>query len=113
MATINTRTAAYHAWGDGCDAWRLVTSAGLGVILERVPPGRGEVRHRHRHARQVFFVLSGVATFELGEQTFTLEARDAIEVAPGVTHSIRNQGTSDLEFLVIAQPDSLGDREPA
>lgn len=113
MATISARTAPYHAWGDGCDAWRLVTSPGLGIIQERVPPGLGEVRHLHRGARQVFYVLAGTATFELGEQTFALEPRDAIEVPPGVPHSIRNHGAVDLEFLVIAQPDSLGDREPA
>lgn len=111
MAAINTRTAPHHGWGDGCDAWRLVTSSGLGVIQERVPPGRGEVRHLHRRARQVFFVLAGDATFELGDETFALAPHDAIEVAPGVPHSIRNEGTIDLEFLVIAQPDSLGDRE--
>ena len=113
MSAINTRTAPHHDWGDGCDAWRLVTSDGLGVIQERVPPGRGEVRHLHRRARQVFFVLAGTATFELGDRAFVLGPRDAIEVPPEVPHSIRNQGAVDLEFLVIAQPDSLGDREPA
>lgn len=113
MSRINASMAPHHGWGDGCDAWRLVTSQGLGVIQERVPPGKGEVRHLHRRARQVFFVLSGTATFELGDQTFVLEPLDAIEVPPEVAHSIRNQGDVDLDFLVIAQPDSQGDREPA
>lgn len=78
-----------------------------------MPPGRGETRHLHRRARQVFFVLSGTATFELGDQTFVLGPQEGIEVSPEVPHLIRNDGAVDLEFLVIAQPDSLGDREPA
>jgi len=32
------------------------------VIRERIPPGRGEVRHYHPRARQCFFVLSGQIT---------------------------------------------------
>jgi mannose-6-phosphate isomerase-like protein (cupin superfamily) len=110
---INAKNAAHHAWGEGCDAWRLLTSPELGIIQERVPPGSGETRHVHRRARQFFFVLAGTASFELAGQWHVLHARDGIEVPPNAPHLIRNDSLEVLEFLVIAQPDSRDDRAPA
>jgi mannose-6-phosphate isomerase-like protein (cupin superfamily) len=110
---INARTAEHYVWGEGCDAWRLVAQEGLGVVQERVPPGAGETRHLHRAARQFFFVLSGVATFELAGRTYTLRPHDGIEVPPGAPHRIANESAEDLVFLLVAQPNSRGDRVPA
>jgi len=38
---------------------------------------------------------------------------DGVEVAPGTPHRILNPGSTELSFLVISQPHSHGDREPA
>jgi mannose-6-phosphate isomerase-like protein (cupin superfamily) len=113
MTILDIHSCPHHSWGDGCDAWRLITSAELGVVLERVPPGRTESRHRHQRARQVFFVLAGTATFELDGEVISLARHQAIHVPAGAPHLIRNDGEQVLEFLLIAQPDSLGDRSPA
>jgi mannose-6-phosphate isomerase-like protein (cupin superfamily) len=110
---FTTKTAEHYAWGDGCDAWRLVAHEGLGVVLERIPPGAGESRHLHRRARQVFFVVSGVASFELDGRTFTLHPREGVDVPPGAPHRIWNEAADDLVFLLVAAPTSRGDREPA
>lgn len=110
---INARTAEHHVWGAGCDAWRLVSHDELGVVQERVPPGMGETRHLHHRARQFFFVLSGVATFELDDRTYELHPHDGIDVPPGVPHRIFNEGGEDLVFLLVAQPSSRSDRSPA
>ena len=110
MAPISIDTAEHYLWGDAADGWHLVQTAGLSVIQERMPLGTAEVRHSHRHARQFFFILAGQASFELGGQVVMLQARQGIEVAPGVAHQIRNSGQQALEFLVISQPPAHGDR---
>jgi mannose-6-phosphate isomerase-like protein (cupin superfamily) len=107
---ISKDTAEHYTWGDSCDGWRLVDRAGLSVIHERMPPGTAEVWHRHQVARQIFFVLSGMATIELGGQIQILRAQQGIEIAPGLPHQMRNDSNADVEFLVISQPTTRGDR---
>ena len=113
MPKIGVTNAEHYSWGHGCDGWHLVNTPGLSIIQERIPPGEGETRHRHRHARQFFFVLSGQARFELGDTTLELGPNDGVEVAPGTPHRILNPGSTELSFLVISQPHSHGDRESA
>ena len=75
-----------------------------------MPPHTSEIRHAHVQARQFFWIISGVATFELEGVTHSLEARQGIEVAPGAAHQMRNDGDQPLEFLVVSTPPSQGDR---
>lgn len=110
---ISNANAEHYVWGGVCDGWHLVDHASLSVIRERVPCGAAEVRHRHRSARQFFYVLSGVATLEVDGQTHTLAPGEGVEVPPGVPHQLANRGTEPLEFLVVSQPHSHGDRESA
>lgn len=110
---ISIATAPHYAWGDGCDGWHLVQAAGLSVIQERMPAGTREVRHRHAQARQFFYVLAGALEVEIEGRVHALTARSGLEVAPGAAHEVRNRGPQRVEFLVISQPPSHGDRELA
>jgi mannose-6-phosphate isomerase-like protein (cupin superfamily) len=107
---ISRHTAEHYTWGANCDGWHLVKRAELSVIQERMPPGTAEVRHYHQRARQFFFVLAGTATFDLDGERKTLGPQQGIEVPPGAPHHIRNETQSDLEFIVVSQPASHGDR---
>jgi mannose-6-phosphate isomerase-like protein (cupin superfamily) len=106
-------TAPHYVWGVDCDGWRLVDGRDLSVIHERMPPGRQEVRHRHSKARQFFFVLSGRLTLEVDGRSHSLTERCGLEIAPGSPHQAINAGAEPVEFLVISQPTTQGDREPA
>lgn len=107
---ITRETAPHYTWGTNCAGWHLVQHATLSVIQERMPPGTAEVKHYHQHARQFFFILSGIATFEVADQQTMLGPQTGVEVPPGTPHCIRNAAHTDLEFLVISQPPSHGDR---
>ena len=108
---ISRTTADHYIWGDGCDGWPLARAAGvLSVIEERMPPGTRETRHRHAHARQFFYVLSGVLTMEVEGTRHRLGARSAIELPPGAAHQALNESDVDAEFLVVSTPPSHGDR---
>jgi mannose-6-phosphate isomerase-like protein (cupin superfamily) len=43
----------------------------------------------------------------------SLDAGVGLEVAPGAAHQALNRSSADVEFLVISQPPSHGDREEA
>jgi mannose-6-phosphate isomerase-like protein (cupin superfamily) len=110
---ISKDTAEHYTWGDGCDGWHLVKQAALSIIHESMPPGTAEVRHYHERAQQFFFVLSGEATLEINQERQIIQPFQGVEVPPGVPHQIFNCSGADLEFLVISQPTTRGDRVSA
>jgi mannose-6-phosphate isomerase-like protein (cupin superfamily) len=107
---ISKHNAEHYIWGDVCDGWHLVKQKELSVIHERMPSGTAEARHYHNQARQFFFVLIGTAILEVDGRRETIRAFEGVEVPPGIPHQMFNLSEEDLEFLVISQPTSKGDR---
>jgi mannose-6-phosphate isomerase-like protein (cupin superfamily) len=100
----------HYAWGDGCDGWHLVKQENLSVIEERMPAGTAEVRHYHNAAQQFFYILAGEAEMEVDGETVTLTRGQGLYIPPRTPHRIRNASEAAVEFLVISQPPSHGDR---
>ena len=107
---IQRTTNNHYSWGNGCSGWHLVQSPSLSVIEELMPPDTGETRHRHKVAQQFFRILSGTATFEIGNEIVVVERGSGLHIPPNTPHRIRNDQTEDLEFLVISEPTTRGDR---
>ena len=112
MSLRSTRraSAGHYTWGQGCDGWRLLKQENLSLIEERMPPGSAEVRHYHDAARQFFYILAGEAVMEVDGETLTLARGDGLHIPPGTPHRMRNVSAEAVEFLVISQPPSHGDR---
>src|SRR5258708_40133715 len=110
---ISVANAEHYTWGANCDGWHLVRTPELSVIQERVPPGGRETPHLHSRARQFFFILEGEAVLEVAGRRHVLPARGGLEVEPGAAHQFRNESDRDVVFLVISQPPSQADRQPA
>jgi mannose-6-phosphate isomerase-like protein (cupin superfamily) len=110
LSPTSRSTADHYAWGGTSDGWHLVRGAALSVIEERMPPGAAEVRHRHAHSRQFFYVLAGTLTMEVEGTRHLLAARTGLELPPGTAHQAINETAADVEFLVVSAPPSHGDR---
>ena len=82
----------------------------MSIIEESMPPNTSEVKHYHNKAQQFFYILKGNAVFELDNTTLHIGEREGIYIGRQVIHQIRNEGSTDLEFLVISEPTSKGDR---
>jgi mannose-6-phosphate isomerase-like protein (cupin superfamily) len=109
---ISRDNAEQYAWGERCQGWRLVSNADLSVIEEIMPPGTEEQIHRHRLAQQFFYILSGEAVMEFGDQKVAMGPGQGVTVNPDVAHRIRNLSNTEVRFLVISQPSTRnGDRE--
>ena len=106
----STENAEHYTWGAQCDGWQLLRSDSLSVIQERMPPGTSEQLHFHEHAQQVFYILSGTATFEVEGETKMVIPNQSIHIPAKTRHRIFNDGDLDLHFLVISEPKSRGDR---
>lgn len=106
----NKESSEHYNWGDKCDAWKLLTTDQLSVIEERMAAGTEEALHFHQKAQQFFYVLSGIATFEIEGQNIEVNKNEGIRINPGQQHKIKNTQDQELTFLVISQPNAHGDR---
>lgn len=107
---IDRDSAEHRAWGDGCEAWTFVAHPDLHVMLERMPAGTAERPHRHAHVRQLYFILSGSATVLVDGDEAQLDRGQALAIAPGSAHQMRNDSAHPLEFLVISSSAPREDR---
>lgn len=107
---ISKDTAEHYVWGTYCDGWHLLKEKSLSIIHERMPPGTAETRHYHNQSRQFFFILLGQATIEMNGEIYEVNQQEGLEVPPLTPHQIFNRTNTEIEFLVISQPTTKGDR---
>lgn len=107
---VSRENGNHYIWGNNCHGWHLAATPNLSVIHELVPSGCSEKKHLHQKSEQFFFILSGVATFEMNGEVHTIKARAGIQIPPMIPHCLSNTGTEDLEFIVVSAPPSHGDR---
>jgi mannose-6-phosphate isomerase-like protein (cupin superfamily) len=110
LNAISRVNGAHYVWGERCHGWRLVSEADLSVIEEEMPAGGTEVRHSHRKAQQVFYMLDGNALMEVEGRIVSLSTGQGLRIPSGVRHRIFNHSAASIRFLVISQPTSAGDR---
>ncbi|GLX68326.1 cupin domain-containing protein [Paenibacillus glycanilyticus] len=107
------QNAEHYIWGDQCDGWHLLKQQDLSIIHERMPAHTAETRHSHEKSQQYFFVLEGTATIEIAGESFELKTHEGIHVKPNTPHQMYNRSSGDIQFLVISEPTTRGDRFPA
>lgn len=110
MQVIDSTNAEHYQWGIVCDGWRFLDLPHLSVIQERVPPSAGETEHSHSQAHQLFYVLSGTGTLEVGGTSVSFTSGQGIHIPPGTRHRFANHSDQDVVFLVISAPSTRGDR---
>jgi mannose-6-phosphate isomerase-like protein (cupin superfamily) len=99
-----------YQWGGGCFGWHLLDNSDLSVIQESMPVDTHEGRHFHNNAQQFFYILAGIATFNIDGKNLQVKKHESIHIEKGQAHRIANKGDCQLEFLLISQPHAHGDR---
>lgn len=107
---IDRQSAQHYLWGDDCDSWVFVETDGLSVKQESMPPSTREKLHFHTNAQQFFYIQRGTATFYLEEEKMLVTQEKGILIQPETKHYIANETNDRLDFLVISQPTTRGDR---
>lgn len=111
MQALNKSKALQHyKWGNNCDGWVLVDSDELSVKQELMPKQTAESLHYHKKAQQFFFILKGIATFEVEGRSFSINENEGFYIPAGKKHRILNNSDSNLEFILSSQPSTNNDR---
>jgi mannose-6-phosphate isomerase-like protein (cupin superfamily) len=64
----------------------------------------GPPLHSHERLHDMFYVLEGLLTMRIGEETREVEAGTFVCVPPGVAHTFSNPGNSAVRFLNFNTP---------
>ncbi len=99
----------YH-WGTNCSGWYLVKSEKLSVTEELMPANTTEHKHNYNFSKHYFYILKGTETFEIEKEILEANKGEGIHIYPQVVHRISNDKSSDLEFVLISQTTTRGDR---
>jgi mannose-6-phosphate isomerase-like protein (cupin superfamily) len=79
----------------------------------RYPPGARGKRHADRVQEEVFVVLDGALTVDLGEppERHELERGSVLVVQPGTILQLRNAGDDELVLFIYGAPPEQGGAE--
>ena len=66
-----------------------------------ISPGSSEGLHRHPKVGEVYYVISGDGEVKVNSETSPIHKGDGIPVLPNDPHSLTNNGSQDLELMII------------
>lgn len=107
---INKENTKHYKWGNNCDSWIFHESQNLSVKYESMPPNTLEVLHYHNYAQQFFYILKGEATFKINNEITKVKPNEGLAVLSKEKHFIKNELSTNLDFLVISQPNADSDK---
>lgn len=70
----------------------------------RLPPGASTTGHHHVKTEEIYYVLEGQGTMQIGDDRQPVGIGDAIAIPPGAFHQITNTGQTALKFLCCCAP---------
>jgi mannose-6-phosphate isomerase-like protein (cupin superfamily) len=77
----------------------------FGFYYGRMEPGCEIAREIHPDTTETVYILAGNAVGVVGDREVVLEPGHVLHVDKNVHHGLRNVGKTQLEFLVIGNPD--------
>lgn len=111
MQVLNKHNVLHnYKWGNNCDGWVLVDTNELTVKQKLMPAQTAESLHYHKKSQQFFFILKGIATFEVDGKIFSVKENEGFHTPADKKHRIINNTNSDLEFILSSQPSTNNDR---
>jgi mannose-6-phosphate isomerase-like protein (cupin superfamily) len=67
-------------------------------------PGQEQRLHRHSRSDKVYYVMSGCATIQVGEEVAEVESGVAVLAPAGLLHGVTNRSGDPVTLLVFMAP---------
>ena len=97
--------ADYPEYGEQRWYTSALAAEGVSFSWRRMLPGtggRGSYGHRHPGQEEVYFVISGVVTFKVGDDIFEAGPQTAVRVAGDAFRSVHNDADREAELLILS-----------
>jgi mannose-6-phosphate isomerase-like protein (cupin superfamily) len=83
--------------------WDYLINSEVGLSYQQLNMrGPRSGRYLNKKCHEIYFVISGVATFFVGDDEYSVGAKDIVVVEPGTPHHIE---TRKLTYVTITRPD--------
>jgi mannose-6-phosphate isomerase-like protein (cupin superfamily) len=66
-----------------------------------IPPGASEGLHYHNGVEEIYYVMDGSGQVRVNDETEPIRKGDAVPILFREAHSFSNNGSSDLELMII------------
>ncbi len=76
----------------------------LSLADARVPPGRTTILHIHRKAEEIYHILRGNGSMQVGQDIIEVEEGDTVCIPQNIPHRITNTSKEELRFLCCCAP---------
>jgi len=70
----------------------------------RLPPGGSTQPHHHVQTEEIYYILEGRGTMQVGGESAEVGPGNAVAIPPGAMHRIANIGEDVLKFLCCCAP---------
>jgi mannose-6-phosphate isomerase-like protein (cupin superfamily) len=89
---------------DGSTIRELHRTAAQSLAEALLEPGQATQRHHHERSEEIYLVTKGSGELEVDGETRRVRRGDAILIPPGSSHTLENDGTSELTVLCMCSP---------
>jgi mannose-6-phosphate isomerase-like protein (cupin superfamily) len=66
-----------------------------------LPPGASLGRHKHAGVEEIFYVVEGDGSVDVGSESAPIRKGAAVPILLNEAHAISNTGSADLELMVM------------
>ena len=97
--------ADYPEYGEQRWYTKAVEAEQVSFSWRRMLPGtggRGSYGHRHPGHEEMYFVVSGVVTFKIGDDVFEAGPRTAVRIGGEAFRSVHNDSDAEAELLIFS-----------
>ncbi len=93
-----------HAFGDAVFR-ELAKIKDVLFVVGILYPGSGTETHTHGDSTEIYYVISGHPTFQVGSEKIEGETGDVIVIPPGTNHSVKNDSGIVAKVVLIHVPN--------
>jgi mannose-6-phosphate isomerase-like protein (cupin superfamily) len=109
MDVININRVSAFITKDGSEIRELLAHRNSCIRRQslaeaRLPVHAATTPHSHSQAEEIYYILEGQGSMEVGSEICSVGPGDAIAIPPGARHQIRNTGSVVLKFLCCCAP---------
>ncbi len=109
MDVVNINRAPAFTTKDGSEIRELLAHRNSCIRRQslaeaRLPVNGATTPHYHPRTEEIYYVVEGHGTVQLGSEVRLVGPGDAIAIPPGARHQIRNTGPVVLKFLCCCAP---------